>query len=433
MILHFVRLIFVLAVLTISLSFAVESGIRDQGVVTVTLYVLVPTLAALLMVTIDTFWERKRLHVISGLFFGLLAGLAIAFFIGLIVDAVVMLFPGPAAVERPGLRPQQAQFEQEVPPPPVDPRTETQPGEPVTQADIQAYKQEVKERRDARLRAVRQFLRAREAYDRQMNAYLEYSAYVRTVQLIKLVLGACAIFICVTFIMQTKDEFRFLIPYVEFSRERKGSRPFLLDTSVIIDGRIADIAETRILESEIIVPRFILAELQAIADSDDKLKRNRGRRGLDVLNRLQGDEFLDIRLMDTHVPSVTSVSEVDAKLVALAEHMDGRVVTNDFNLNKIAQLRGVEVININDLANALKPVVLPGESMRVKVIKPGEESGQGVGYLEDGTMVVAEQARDCIGREIAITVTSVLQTSAGRMIFGKLDPDRTFGGAKRSQ
>jgi uncharacterized protein YacL len=210
-----------------------------------------------------------------------------------------------------------------------------------------------------------------------------------------------------------------VIPYVEFSRETKGARPLVLDTSVIIDGRIADVAETRVFDGEMIVPRFVLAELQAIADSDDKLKRNRGRRGLDVLNHLQSDEKLEIRVLEPHVREVDAAPDVDAKLVALAENLNGRVVTNDYNLNKIAQLRGVEVINVNDLANALKPVVLPGEQLQVKIIRPGEESHQGVGYLEDGTMVVVEQARDQIGRTVGIAVTSVLQTSAGRMIFGK--------------
>jgi uncharacterized protein YacL len=217
---------------------------------------------------------------------------------------------------------------------------------------------------------------------------------------------------------------------VAFSRQAKGPRPFLLDTSVIIDGRIADVAETRIFESDVLVPRFVLAELQAIADSEDRLRRNRGRRGLDMLNRLQKSDKVEIRLYESHVTSVEEQRDVDAKLVALAEHLNGRVVTNDYNLNKIAQLRGVPVININDLANGLKPVVLPGENLRVKIVKPGEEPGQGVGYLEDGTMVVAESGRSHIGEEIMIAVTSVLQTSAGRMIFGKLD-EKTFGRADR--
>jgi uncharacterized protein YacL len=239
--------------------------------------------------------------------------------------------------------------------------------------------------------------------------------------LLKAFLGASAVYLCVSFILQTKDDFRFVIPYVEFSKQTKGARPILLDTSVIIDGRIADIAETRILESEILVPRFILSELQAISDSEDKLKRNRGRRGLDILNKLRTNPKVAIRLPDAQVAEVEAAPDVDAKLVALAKHLDGRIVTNDYNLNKVAQLRGVDVININDLANALKPVVLPGEGMTIKIIKPGEESGQGVGYLEDGTMVVAEGGREHIGQEITISVTSVLQTSAGRMIFGRFE------------
>jgi uncharacterized protein YacL len=188
---------------------------------------------------------------------------------------------------------------------------------------------------------------------------------------------------------------------------------------VIIDGRIADIAETRILTSPIIVPRFVLEELQEIADSPDRLKRNRGRRGLDMLNRLQSNDKIEIRMSEARLAAVEEVKEVDQKLVAYAQHLDARIVTNDFNLNKIAQLRGVEVININELAGAVKPVFLPGETLSVRIIKPGEEVGQGVGYLDDGTMVVAEQGKDHVGREMTITVTSVLQTSAGRMIFGR--------------
>jgi uncharacterized protein YacL len=163
----------------------------------------------------------------------------------------------------------------------------------------------------------------------------------------------------------------------------------------------------------------VLEEIQEIADSSDRLKRNRGRRGLDMLNRLRSNEKIHIQLMDIRVPAVEEASGVDQKLVALGQHLDARLVTNDYNLNKICRLNNVDVININDLANALKPVVLPGETVAVKIIKAGEEMGQGVGYLDDGTMVVAEQARDRIGQELTIVVTSVLQTSAGRMIFGR--------------
>jgi uncharacterized protein YacL len=236
---------------------------------------------------------------------------------------------------------------------------------------------------------------------------------------IKLMIGVICCYLSISFILQTKDDIRFVVPYVEFARQSRGARPLILDTSVIIDGRIADICDTRIIDSPIFIPRFVLQELQAIADSADKLKRNRGRRGLDMLNKLQTNEKIEIRISDTRLPSVDEAGDVDQKLVALAKKLDGRVVTNDYNLNKIAQIRGVDVININDLANAMKPVVIPGESMAVRIIKPGEEPGQGVGYLEDGTMIVVENARDKVNEEVSLTVTSVLQTSAGRMIFGR--------------
>ena len=228
----------------------------------------------------------------------------------------------------------------------------------------------------------------------------------------------------VSFIYQTKDDVRFVIPYVEFAKDAKGTRPMLLDTSVIIDGRIADICETRIIESPLIVPRFILKELQWIADSPDKLKRNRGRRGLDVLNRMQLNENIDIQIREVQMQRGDEQRSVDEMLVELGSQMKGRVVTNDYNLNKVAQLRGVTVININDLANALKPVFLPGEQLQVKILKPGEEQGQGVGYLEDGTMVVVEGGRAHMGQNVDIAVTSVLQTSAGRMIFGRAGGSR---------
>ncbi len=231
-------------------------------------------------------------------------------------------------------------------------------------------------------------------------------------------------FSCVTTLIQTKDDFRFVIPYVEFSREIKGPRPLILDTSVIIDGRIADVAETKVLDQAFVVPRFVLQELQAIADSSDKLRRNRGRRGLDILNRLQKMEDVEVILHDADIAEVNKHKEVDHRLVALAKHLGGKVVTNDYNLNKIAKLQGIDVINLNDIANSLKPVVLPGEHMMVKIIKRGEEHGQGVGYLDDGTMIVVEQGAQYLSDQARVQVTSVLQTSAGRMIFGKIDAER---------
>jgi uncharacterized protein YacL len=354
MVLHLVRVLFLLVVLGIAISFGFQAAgsvdpMQEEGSshrAYVWGLILVPVVAAFLLVLVDMLWHRKRLQVLSGLFFGTLAGLVIAYALTIVVNLVVSVFGIPE---------------------------EQQPA----------------------------------------------------VDLVKALLGVAAVFTCISFVLQTKDDFRFVVPYVEFAKETKGARPMLLDTSVIIDGRIADIAETGVLESELIVPRFVLAELHGIADSQEKLRRNRGRRGLDVLNQLQKCQRLDVRILDTHVPAIERLQEVDEKLVALAKRLDGRVITNDYNLNKIAKLRGVDVVNINDLANALKPVVLPGESMRVKVIRAGEEPGQGVGYLEDGTMVVAEQAKSHIGEDIAITVTSVLQTSAGRMIFGRLEPARS--------
>lgn len=240
-------------------------------------------------------------------------------------------------------------------------------------------------------------------------------------QLVRLLMTLICCYVSVSVLLQTKDEFRFIIPYVEFSKQLKGTKPLVLDTSVIIDGRIADICDTRIVDSKLIVPRFVLQELQAIADSSDKLKRNRGRRGLDILKKMQANPKIELQLHDAHQPELRDVLRVDERLVVFTKAVGGRVVTNDFNLNKIAQLQGVEVINLNEVANAVKTVALPGEAMNIRVVKPGDQLGQGVGYLEDGTMVVIEGGRQHVGNEVLMTVTSVLQTPAGRMIFGRLD------------
>ncbi|MFA6135073.1 MAG: PIN domain-containing protein [Phycisphaerae bacterium] len=347
MVLHLLRIFFILVVLALTIPYAFKDEVAGRGYSYLMTYLMVPPLLAFAVVLVDILWAHKRLRGLSGLFFGILAGAVLAFALNNIIGMFLQVFPQLVA-------------------------------EP-------------------------------------------------TVQLAIKLVDAAVVFLCVTIVLQTRDDFRFIIPYVEFSRHSKGSHSLLLDTSVIIDGRIADIVETRILDGEIVIPRFILTELQTVADSADKLKRARGRRGLDVLGRLQKSDKIEIRILDAQAPGMQDLADADAKLVALAKHLDGKVVTNDYNLNKIAQLRGVEVININDLANALKPVVLPGETLTVKIVKPGEEPGQGVGYLDDGTMVVAEGGRDHLGGEIVITATSVLQTSAGRMIFGRLDADKTRG------
>ncbi|QDS92617.1 putative PIN and TRAM-domain containing protein precursor [Roseimaritima multifibrata] len=225
---------------------------------------------------------------------------------------------------------------------------------------------------------------------------------------------------CTSFLLQTKDDFRFLIPYVEFVREVKGFKPLVLDTSVVIDGRIEDLVNTGIFDNQLIIPRFALTELQAIADSGDKLRRARGRRGLDVLNRLRGNDNVDLQIFDRELPEMSGQT-VDLKLVLLAKHLEGKVVTGDFNLNKVAKLHNVTVINLNEISNALKPLYLPGETFQVQVIKPGEGNEQGVGYLDDGTMVVIEGAREAIGEQKMVMVTSTLQTNAGRMIFAKVE------------
>ncbi|MFC4765975.1 PIN/TRAM domain-containing protein [Effusibacillus consociatus] len=190
----------------------------------------------------------------------------------------------------------------------------------------------------------------------------------------------------------------------------------ILDTSVIIDGRIADIVKTGFLDGSLVIPTFVLEELQHIADSSDVLKRNRGRRGLDILNRIQKELKIKVNIMEI---DFEDIQEVDSKLIRLAKQINGKVVTNDFNLNKVCELQGVDVLNINDLANAVKPVVLPGEEILVQVIKDGKEYGQGIGYLDDGTMIVVEGGKEFIGTRLEVMVTSVLQTSAGRMIFAK--------------
>lgn len=237
-------------------------------------------------------------------------------------------------------------------------------------------------------------------------------------------LGVILCYVCVSVLLQTKDDFRFIIPYVEFSKNSKGQHPLVIDTSVIIDGRIADVMETRAIENQLIMPQFVIAELQNIADSSDKLRRNRGRRGLDILSRLRADKQIDLVIFDRDLPEFAD-QPVDQKLVLLAKHLDGKVVTNDYNLNKVAKLQNVDVVNLNDIANSLKPIFLPGEAVEVLVVKPGEESHQGIGYLEDGTMVVIESGRSHVGEQIYAEVTSVLQTSAGRMVFARFQREAT--------
>ncbi len=241
------------------------------------------------------------------------------------------------------------------------------------------------------------------------------------IKAIKWMMSICICYLTISIVMRTKDDVRFVIPYVEFAKQSKGARPLILDTSAIIDGRVADLCESKLFDAPVVVPRFVLNELQLIADSADKLKRTRGRRGLDILKQMQISSVVDVEIDDTVLPEIEEVNGVDQKLMMFTKGRDGRLATTDYNLTKVAQVREVDVVNINDLANSLKTVALPGETMEVRIIKPGEEAEQGIGYLTDGTMVVVEGARDKIGRDLAISITSSLQTSAGKMIFGKFE------------
>ena len=345
MLLSVLRAIFVITLVIVGMNYAeqVYFQLPAEAILAVSLGV------AFLVLGMDVFIPQKSLLAISGLFFGLVVGMLIAYGVSRIVDLLV-------------------------------------------------------------------------------DAYQLASPSSASVSTIKIVIGIIACYLSISFILQTKDDVRFVIPYVEFAKHRKGQHPLILDTSVIIDGRIADILDTWMVDTPVMIPRFVLHELQQVADSGDRLKRNRGRRGLDIVNRLQSIPSLEVEFHDSRATMEEASEPVDQRLVSLAEKIDGRIVTNDYNLNKVAKIRGVGVININDLAKALKPMFLPGETMAVKIIKPGEEQGQGVGYLDDGTMVVVEGGRDRIGQTIPVVVTSALQTSAGRMVFGRVEgarsPDR---------
>ncbi len=234
--------------------------------------------------------------------------------------------------------------------------------------------------------------------------------------LAKVVIAIVLCYLAVSVVLTTKDDFRLVIPYVEFTKQVRGTRPLLIDSSVLIDGRIESLGQTGFISAPLVVPQFVLDELQALADSGDRMKRSRGRRGLHVLSQLQALPFLDVSIDNADVQG----RSVDHKLLTLAANQKMRVLTNDYNLDKVAEIHGVAVLNLNELAKSMRPQVAPGETIRVELVKRGEAARQGVGYLPDGTMVVVEEAADHIGREVAVTVTNSLQTTAGRMIFGKI-------------
>ena len=233
-----------------------------------------------------------------------------------------------------------------------------------------------------------------------------------------LILGMILCYICTSLLLQTRDDFRFLIPYVEFARDVKGLRPNILDASAVVDGRIADLAQTGLFQSRFVVPSFVVDELQQAADSPDKQRRLRGRRGLDVLGTLRDNKTVDIEVL-APTDETDSDSSEEQRVVAMARQLGGRIITSDPNVVKIASVRSVQALNVNDIALALKPTFVPGDMLEVRLVKPGEGAGQGVGYLDDGTMVVVEGGRDQIGRLVHASVTSTLQTSAGKLVFAK--------------
>jgi len=232
------------------------------------------------------------------------------------------------------------------------------------------------------------------------------------------IVGMVLCYICTSLLLQTMDDFRFLIPYVEFARDVKGMRPVVLDSSVIVDGRVAELAEAGIFESRFVVPSFVVDDLQEAADSTDRQRRARGRRGLDVLEKLRGSESIDLEIVAPVHESAPAASH-ESRVVELAKQLSGRIVTTDVNLVKVAKVRSVAVINLNDVAVAIKSSFVSGDSVLVRLVRAGEEQGQGVGYLDDGTMVVVEGGREHVGHNISVNVTKTLQTSAGRLVFAR--------------
>ncbi len=243
---------------------------------------------------------------------------------------------------------------------------------------------------------------------------------------LKLALVLVLSYFGVIFSMRGRDEFNLIIPYVKFDRQDQKDAILILDTSAVIDGRIFDICQTKFVEGRFVLPGFVLKELQQVADSEDTLKRARGRRGLDLLNKLKKTPSINLKIDDEDFPQL---SGVDEKIVKLAKVLGAKVLTTDFNLNKVAEFQGVTILNVNELAQALRPMILPGEVMEVRLVKEGKERHQAVGYLDDGTMVVVENGRKYLGNLEKVTVTSVLQTAAGRMIFAKAESDKNGRGA----
>jgi len=238
---------------------------------------------------------------------------------------------------------------------------------------------------------------------------------------VKVLLGVCLSYLGISIVLQTQDDFRLVIPYVEFVKQIRGPRPLLLDTSALIDGRIVELGATGLIQSPVVIPRFVVAELQLLADNSDKLKRSRGRRGLEMVGRLQRASRMDVSIEPANVIG----QGVDQMIVELARQMQGMVVTTDTGLAKVAQIHGVSVLNLNDLSAAVRPAALPGDQVPVRIVRPGEQPGQGVGYLEDGTMIVVEDGGPSLEQMVTVVIVSTVQTSGGRLLFARLAPNGT--------
>jgi len=247
---------------------------------------------------------------------------------------------------------------------------------------------------------------------------------VAIIQLINLLVGVASCYIATSFVLQTGDDFRFIIPYVEFRKQTRGARPVLLDTNVLIDGRILEIIETGVIECDLLVPQFVVKELRTLGDSADKLKRNRGKHGQEMLQKLTENLKISCRIYDSHARDERGATDVDDRLLLLAIELNAKVMTTDIPLAQEAKLKNVDVINLNELAMKLKPRVMPGERIFLEITKTGEGPGQGVGHLSDGTMVVVEDGRGFVQQEVEVIVTNTIQTSAGKMIFGRMADQR---------
>ena len=332
------------------------------------------------IVAIDVATRQKRLSAVSGVFLGLIAGLIAAYALSFVVDLVGLLTAPDVRLERPAATP-------------LDVARLSDGQRMIYMKELTAWRNEMRTR----------------------------ESYLQFLEGVKVFLGLITCYLGISLVIQTKDDFRFVLPYVEFAKEHRGQRPTLLDTSVLIDGRVLDVVRSGLIGGGVVVPRFVVDELQRLADSADRLKRERGRRGLEVLERLRESSPMDVRLDDSEPTGWAGSGDgVDAKLVSLAQGLRGRVMTNDVALKQVAGVRGVEALSLHDLAEALRPPVMAGESLTVQVVRAGESAGQGVGYLADGTMVVVEGGRDAVGGEAEVEVSRTLQTNNGRMVFGRL-------------